>query len=103
MFPKSIRRSVLVLALSFTLASSPASAASPAGLHFAEELGRSAWSWLAGVLGGEGPVHSASVSTKHGCTIDPNGQPICETKTQEQSWLKHGCGIDPDGRVVCNP
>ena len=47
------------------------------------------WSWL------------RSVWTKGGCTIDPNGNPVCGPKST--GGTKGGCGLDPDGKPVCGP
>jgi hypothetical protein len=38
---------------------------------------------------------SAPKDGERGCTIDPNGQPVCAPK--------RGCTIDPNGQPVCTP
>ena len=84
MIQSRIRRPLLVFVLGMTLVSASASAASPAW-GIGEDLGRSAWRWLAGALG-------QTIGIKLCCTIDPNG--LCSTP-------KAGCTIDPAGRQVC--
>ena len=104
---KSLRRPLLVLVLGFTL-SSAASAAPILWGGVQRDEGRG----LLGLLEGLLPGH---LLLKHGCSIDPDGQPVCGPKTgcsinpagrpqcQVPMTPKLGCSISPDGRTTCTP
>ena len=104
---KSLRRLLLVLALGLTL-SSAASAAPLLWGGVQRDQGRG----LLGLLEGLLPGH---LLLKHGCSIDPNGLPICGPKIgcsispvgrpqcQPPMTPKLGCSIDPDGHTRCTP
>jgi hypothetical protein len=112
MFHSLIRRSLLVLVLGLVLGSSAASA-SPLnwGTVLAEE-GRSVSSFFDGVLT---RAFGGPRTLKHGCSISPDGQPLCAPKLGcsispdgrprclPAITPKHGCSINPDGLTVCAP
>jgi hypothetical protein len=50
----------------------------------------------AGPHGGVVCVADQMPSLDHGCTIDPEGRPICA----QVPSLDHGCTIEPDGRQI---
>lgn len=86
MLERTLRRTLVVLALALMMVPSLASAAPPSwGLA---EVGRTAWGLLFG--GGAG-------APKHGYEIGPDGSPRC-TPTP-----KHGFEIDPAGKTPCAP
>jgi hypothetical protein len=89
MLHSSLRRSFLVLALGLSLGSQSASAAPISWGGFLAEQGRSASRFLEAVL------TKFPRTTKHGCSINPDGQPLCAPKL--------GCSIDPDGQLRCAP
>jgi hypothetical protein len=107
MFRISLRSSFLVLSLGFILASGASAAPLRWGGLFSDEGPGLLDRLEAVVLGG--------VHLKHGCTIDPNGHPVCGPKAgcsispdgtpkcPPVITPKHGCSIDPDGRSVCVP
>lgn len=109
MLHSSIRRSLLVLALGLSLGSPSASAAPVSWGGLLAEQGHSASRFLEAVL------TRFPGSAKAGCSINPNGQPLCAPKLgcsidpngQSQCapavTLKHGCSIDPDGHTACTP
>jgi hypothetical protein len=82
---KSLRSPLLVLALGLTLSSAASAAPVPWGGFLGEE-GRGFLGLLEGLLSGHGHL-------KHGCSISPDGQPVCGPKA--------GCSISPDGRPQC--
>jgi hypothetical protein len=89
MSQRSLLRSLLVVVLSLALGS-PAASATPVNWEsFLAEQGRSASRFL------EAVITRLPEFAKAGCTIDPDGQPLCATK--------HGCSIDPNGHTVCAP
>jgi hypothetical protein len=99
----TIRRSTLALVLSLTLASSPALAASSGSWRLAAEFGRSAWSWLASLLEGGALGPKPTEVRKAGCTINPDGQPVCEPTAESSAKSDRSCDIDPNGYTLCNP
>lgn len=87
----SVRRLVLVLSLGLVLAPAASAATLP-------------WADLLQLLSGKG----WGELEKHGCSIDPGGQPICPMENQQPAprrlrsvRAKHGCSISPDGQPVC--
>ena len=82
---------VFILSLVFTASSSWAAAS---WQQLAGEIGRAAWAWLDGSALG----HHGAVTTKQGCSIDPNGTTHCPPITS-----KAGCSIDPAGNMHCAP
>ena len=95
-----IRRSVVLLILAVVMAGVSASSAQAAGLgwqQLAGELGQAAWAWLAGAAMG-GHIQPGNVKPKIGCSIDPQGNPLCKPMV-----IDHGCSIDPAGKPICDP
>jgi hypothetical protein len=46
------------------------------------------------------------IQAKAGCTINPDGQPLCqkrERRVPRPVRPKHGCSINPDGQTFCQP
>lgn len=87
MFRISLRSSLLALSLGFILASGASAAPLPWGGFFSDEG--------AGLLSRLEVVFLGGVNLKHGCSIDPNGNPVCAPKL--------GCSIDPNGTPKCPP
>jgi hypothetical protein len=87
MFRISLHRSLLALSLVLTLSSTASAAPVSWGGPLLEES-RGILLQLLRVLPG-------AIHPKAGCSINPNGQPIC--------LPKHGCGIDPQGQPLCPP
>src|SRR5438309_104141 len=86
------RRSLLALTLGLALGSSAASATALSwGTGLAEDgLGLSRF--FEGVLA---RAFELPRTVKAGCSINPDGQPVCAPKL--------GCSIDPNGRTQCPP
>jgi hypothetical protein len=107
MFRISLRSSLLVLSLGCILASGASAAPLPWGGLFSDE-GRS-------LLGRLEAVFLGGVQLKHGCSIDPDGNPVCAPKLgcsidpngapkcPPTVTPKRGCGIDPNGQPYCTP
>jgi hypothetical protein len=114
MFHSLIRRSllVLVLVLGLVLGSSAASASPLNWGTFLAEEGRSVSGFFDGVLT---RAFGGPRTLKHGCSISPDGQPLCAPKlgrsldpNGHSKWPpaitpKLGCSINPDGHTVCAP
>jgi len=84
-------RLVLVILFMIALSSPPAASAAPLRREFSiGDLFGAVRQWI-------GVLWSQPALTKHGCGIDPWGQPIpCPPAT-----TKAGCGIDPWGNPIC--
>ncbi len=89
----TLRRLVLVLSLGLLLAPAASAATSP-------------WSDLLRLL----PRIGWGELEKHGCSVAPDGQPICPKEARRPTHhrpstvnLKHGCSVDPNGNTVCTP
>jgi hypothetical protein len=112
MFHSLIRRSLLVLVLGLVLGFSAASASPLNWGTFLAEEGRSASSFFDGVLT---RAFGWPRTLKPGCSISPDGQPLCapklgcsiepngQSKCPPAVNPKHGCSINPDGLTVCAP
>jgi hypothetical protein len=97
---RSLYRSGILACLILVLASSPTWAAGPAWGDFTSGFGRAVWSWLGGLtVAPASKGHRTRISTKSGCTIDPQGQTLCEPGRT----LNSGCTIDPQGKIHCEP
>jgi hypothetical protein len=75
---------VLVLALWFLAGTVPATAVPLSGSAAEESVWSAAWDWLVGLF----------APSDAGCTIDPNGRPICFGPASNRDA---GAAIDPDG------
>ncbi|HSS76864.1 MAG TPA: hypothetical protein VLV54_08965 [Thermoanaerobaculia bacterium] len=89
----TLRRFALVFILALVFTASSSWAAAP-WQQLAGEFGRAAWAWLDGSALG----HHGAITTKQGCSIDPNGNTHCASITS-----KEGCSIDPLGNTRCAP
>jgi hypothetical protein len=94
-----LRRWIFVLALGVLLGPSVASASPRTGGSLFAEEGGSTWSWIGEVLVG---LHSRVGPGKAQCGANADGQSLCP-KPKPIPAPKHGCGIDPSGQPYCVP
>jgi hypothetical protein len=94
-----LRRWVLVVALGVLLGPPVALAFPRTGRSFFVYEGGSTWSWIGEMLAG---LHTRVVAGKAQCGANADGQPRCPEPKPIPS-PKHGCGIDPNGQPYCVP
>jgi hypothetical protein len=94
-----LRRWVLVLALGVLLGPSVASASPRIGGSLFVEEGGSTWNWIGEMLAG---LHSRVETGKAQCGANADGPSHCPQPKPIPS-PKHGCGIDPNGQPYCVP